>query len=224
MASALQELRKAAGYKSAKDFCAETGIPLATYARYESAPEKIPVDRAWLMADKLGCSIDLIVGRTELQPSGNGGAGGKVQAAYDGLSPQLKQSFDEYLAFLVAKNADEQRRREANEQRRYDVISSRLEQVFLAKLDEQGSDLTVFSAPEAIRRAFQEYVEGRAQHLNEPQVAGSVAKIMAAYDRAHGSFELDGTVFGFAEVDADGDVELATVSLEGGQEGGAKKE
>ena len=224
MASALQQLRKAAGYRSAKEFGAKMGIPLATYARYESNPEKIPLQAAWSLADKLGCSIDVVVGRAGLD-AGDAGGSGKVQAAYDGLSPQLKQSFEDYLAYLVAKNADEERRRAAEEQRRWDVISSRLEQVFLAGLDEGSSSIDVFSPPAQVRQAFQGYVQERAAKRGEPQVANSVEQIMAAYDRAHGSFELEGATIDFAETEtASPEIEYAMVPLGGGQEGGTGKE
>ena len=45
-------------------------ILLGTYSRYERAPEGpdcgIPLPAAWAMADKLGCSIDLVVGREDI--------------------------------------------------------------------------------------------------------------------------------------------------------------
>lgn len=63
----LQRLRREAGYRSAKDFATVLHIPNSTYARYERAPEGpqcgIPLQAAWAMADELGCTIDLIVGR-----------------------------------------------------------------------------------------------------------------------------------------------------------------
>lgn len=66
----LQRLRRGAGYQNAKDFAAEVGIPESTYARYERAPEGpdcgIPIANAWAIADKLGCSIDLVVGREDI--------------------------------------------------------------------------------------------------------------------------------------------------------------
>ena len=66
----LQRLRREAGYRSAKDFAAVLGIPTSTYARYERQPEgpdcAIPLSSAWQIADALGCSIDLVVGRTDL--------------------------------------------------------------------------------------------------------------------------------------------------------------
>ena len=64
----LQRLRREAGYRSAKDFAEVLNIPSSTYARYERAVEcpecGIPLAAAWQIADALGCSIDLVVGRT----------------------------------------------------------------------------------------------------------------------------------------------------------------
>ena len=66
----LQRLRREAGYRSAKDFAAVLGIPASTYARYERQPEgpecAIPLSSAWQIADALGCSIDLVVGREDI--------------------------------------------------------------------------------------------------------------------------------------------------------------
>ena len=46
------------------------GIPASTYARYERQPEgpecAIPLSSAWQIADALGCSIDLVVGREDI--------------------------------------------------------------------------------------------------------------------------------------------------------------
>lgn len=194
MASALQDLRKSTGYKTSKEFAALMGIPATTYSRYENEPEKIPLKTAWVLADKLGCSIDLIVGRTALDApqSGADDLRGRVQRLYDDLSPRLKESLDDYMAFLVAKNADEQKRREAEERRRYEIIASRLERVFYAELDREGSDELLFGDDEAIRAAFEEYVNRRADERHEPEVRSGVRQIMKAYDRLHGTMQMYG--------------------------------
>lgn len=66
----LQRLRREAGYRSAKDFAAVLGIPASTYTRYERQAEgpecAIPLSSAWQIADALGCSIDLVVGREDI--------------------------------------------------------------------------------------------------------------------------------------------------------------
>ena len=129
MPSSLQELRKQAGYKTAKEFAEEMGIPLATYSRYESSPEKIPLGAAWSLADKLGASIDVVVGRLQ-EPVAS--LRGNVQLAYDELSPRLKDALDEYLGYLSAKNAEERKRLAEQEAYNCGVVCSRLERVFLA--------------------------------------------------------------------------------------------
>lgn len=194
MASALQDLRKSTGYKTSKEFAALMGIPATTYSRYEGAPEKIPLKTAWALADKLGCSIDLVVGRASLEApeSGADDLRGPVQRLYDDLSPRLKESLDDYLAFLVAKNADEQKRREAEERRRFEIIASRLERVFYAELDKEDSEELLFGDDARIRAAFEDYVNRRADERQEPDVRSSVPQIMDAYDRLHGTMQVGG--------------------------------
>ena len=187
MASSLQALRKAAGYKTAKEFAEEMGIPLATYSRYESSPEKIPLGAAWSLADKLGASIDVVVGRLQ-EPVAS--LRGNVQLAYDELSPRLRDALDEYLGYLSAKNAEERKRLAEQEAYNCGVVCSRLERVFLAKLEAQGSDLVEFGTEEQMRAAFQEFLEGRAQERRGSGVRVPLDKIMDAYDRLHGSFDL----------------------------------
>lgn len=66
----LQRLRREAGFRSAKEFAAELGVPESTYARYERATEGpgcgIPLSAAWAIADRLGESIDVVVGRESM--------------------------------------------------------------------------------------------------------------------------------------------------------------
>ena len=201
MASALQDLRKSTGYKTSKEFAALMGIPATTYSRYEGVPEKIPLKTAWALADKLGCSIDLVVGRASLEvpDSGADDLRGPVQRLYDDLSPRLKESLDDYLAYLVAKNADEQKRREAEERRRYEIIASRLERVFLAELDREDSEELLFGDDARIRAAFEDYVNRRADERQEPDVRSSVPQILAAYDRLHGTMQVGGITMYWTE-------------------------
>lgn len=184
MASALLELRKQAGFRNAKDFAAAEGIAEATYARYESSPEKIPLKSAWQLADRFGVSIDVIVGREHVDMSS---LRGEVQDAYDALSEQSQASASDYLAFLAQRDAHDAREREAEERRRYDSLCYRLEQVFLASLEESDPDLFAFGSGAKLREAFQSYLEKRADERQEPEVRTSVEQIMAAYDRAHGT-------------------------------------
>lgn len=100
----LADLRKAAGYRSSKEFAAVLGIPATTYSRYERTlgdPDSgIPLRAAWAIADKLHCSIDAVVGRDEADDS----QGRDLNAAYRTLSESGKERFDEYLQFLAFRD------------------------------------------------------------------------------------------------------------------------
>lgn len=96
----LQRLRRQAGYRSAKDFAEALGIPGSTYARYERAGDGagcgIPLPAAWQIADALGCSIDLVVGREDIdapEPEG-------IQPRYDALSADGRALVDSYLSYV----------------------------------------------------------------------------------------------------------------------------
>ena len=96
----LQRLRREAGYRSAKEFAEALGIPGSTYARYERAGDGadcgIPLPAAWQIADALGCSIDLVIGRENIdapEPEG-------IQPRYDALSPEGRALVDSYLSYV----------------------------------------------------------------------------------------------------------------------------
>ncbi|MBR2681633.1 MAG: helix-turn-helix transcriptional regulator [Atopobiaceae bacterium] len=59
----LQEMRKAAGYKSAREFAEHMGMSVSTYTGYEQGRIKLSLATAWLLADELGCTIDKLAGR-----------------------------------------------------------------------------------------------------------------------------------------------------------------
>ena len=96
----LQRLRREAGYRSAKEFAEALGIPGSTYARYERAGDGadcgIPLPAAWQIADALGCSIDLVIGREDIdapEPEG-------IQPRYDALSADGRALVDSYLSYV----------------------------------------------------------------------------------------------------------------------------
>lgn len=97
----LAELRRAAGYRSSKEFAAVLGIPATTYSRYErtlSDPNSgIPLRAAWAIADKLNCSIDAIVGRSD---NGDVETNHDLNMFYRSLSESGQTMLDEYVKFL----------------------------------------------------------------------------------------------------------------------------
>lgn len=102
----LQRLRREAGYRSAKDFASELGLPASTYSRYERQPEgpgmAVPLSAAWAIADRLGCSIDLVVGREDIDAPDEH----PVQTRYDALSSAGRALVDSYLDFVEQSEAD----------------------------------------------------------------------------------------------------------------------
>ena len=96
----LQRLRRQAGYRSAKEFAEALGIPSSTYSRYERAGDGadcgIPLSAAWAIADKLGCSIDLVVGREDIDEPVNDMLGNRIAT----LSHSSFELLDDYLRFL----------------------------------------------------------------------------------------------------------------------------
>lgn len=95
----LQRMRREAGFRSAKDFAERVGIPISTYARYERAgdgPEcGIPLPSAWAIADALGCSIDLVVGREDIDAAGD-----SIWERVEALSRTGREMHEDYLRFL----------------------------------------------------------------------------------------------------------------------------
>ena len=59
----LQRLRKEAGFSSATSFAASVGINGNTYTQYEQGISGFSYERAWQLADALGCSMDELGGR-----------------------------------------------------------------------------------------------------------------------------------------------------------------
>lgn len=97
----LQRMRREAGFRSAKDFAERVGIPMSTYTRYERAgdgPEcGIPLASAWAIADVLGCSIDLVVGREDFDAKN---AEYPIQKRVNALSRSGREMLDDYLRYL----------------------------------------------------------------------------------------------------------------------------
>ncbi|HJG37735.1 helix-turn-helix domain-containing protein [Enorma phocaeensis] len=96
----LQRLRRQAGFRSAKDFAESLGIPSSTYARYERAGDGvdcgIPLPAAWQIADAFGCSIDLVVGREDIDAL----EAEDIQPRYSALSAEGRRLVESYLAYV----------------------------------------------------------------------------------------------------------------------------
>jgi transcriptional regulator with XRE-family HTH domain len=205
MASRLLEIRKAAGFATAREFAEAAGLAESTYTRYESNPEKIPLKVAWALADRFHVSIDEVVGR---DVAAKGDPRGDQQRAFDGLSPRSQEEAEDFMAFLAARDERARKADDARAAAQWGVISARIERAYLNRLTEGADPLLLTASDEDLRAGFEElartWVVGAVRPLNPvvPDVRGeaALAQVMAAYDRAHGSFTgADGTVVHWAE-------------------------
>ncbi|MBR1828139.1 MAG: helix-turn-helix transcriptional regulator [Atopobiaceae bacterium] len=98
--TALSDLREGAGYRNAKEFAAVLGVPASTYSRWERGAQgpasAIPMAAAWAIADKLGCTIDAVVGR-DSEPEAEGK---DLNAFYRSLSEGGQRILDEFAQYL----------------------------------------------------------------------------------------------------------------------------
>lgn len=209
MASNLLTLRKAAGYKSAGDFAEAVGIPVSTYTRYESNPDKIPMDRAWQLADALGTTIDAVVDREAPDPSA---ARGEVQREYDGLTPEGRALMDEFREFVRQRDEKVRARKRHEEERPYEALCYQYEHQMLAEMRSAaafGAVVDLGGAAEA-RGTFERYLQEQAERKRGPLATKAqravddrtIEKIMEAYDRTHGEFEHDGMSVMWSTVDS----------------------
>lgn len=208
MASNLLELRKAAGYKNSNDFALAHKMSVSTYARYESNPDKIPMGAARQLADIFGTTIDAIVDREAPDPAC---MRGEVQLEYDGLTPEARALADELREFVLMKDAKIRERKRREEERPYEALCYQYEQQMLSQMRDGAAfgELVAFDSAEAARTTFESFLreqaaKKRGEHpLKAQEVVDNrtIEKIMAAYDRTHGEFELDGTRVLWGSVD-----------------------
>ena len=227
MASNLLELRKAAGYRNASDFAEAHGIPASTYARYESNPDKIPMERAWQLADALGTTIDAVVGRETPDPAG---ARGEVQLEYDGLTPEARALADELREFVLMKDERIRARKRREEERPYEALCYQYEQQMLSQMREGAAfgELVAFESAEAARSTFESFLQEQAARkrgrhpLKAQEIVDNqtIEKIMAAYNRTHGEFEYGGLRAPWSTVDLGAALEYDSGAS--GKDGGAK--
>lgn len=197
MASRLLEIRKAAGYATAKEFAEAAGIPQTTYTRYESSPERIPLRVAWDLADRFSVSIDQIVGR---DTEAKGDPRGPQQRAFDALSPRSQEEAADFMAYLADRDERDAEAQAERARRRWEVIESRIDRAFLSRMAqdvEEGRDSPLLTATDAeLAEAFEgfarDWVVGSERPLNPfaPEVRDeeALAEVMAAYGRMHGSY------------------------------------
>lgn len=87
----LQELRRLAGYKTARDLADAMGVNRATLASWESGKRAMPWGAAIKACDLLGCTLDQLVGREPID---------RVKYAVIDLDESERARVAEYAEFL----------------------------------------------------------------------------------------------------------------------------
>lgn len=176
MATTLQELRKEAGYRTAKDFAEALDVPATTYARYEQTPEKIPLRAAWNIADALGCSIDAVVGREHVDVDA---MRGEVQKFYDSVSDDNKQLLDEFFSFIRGKERDAKYRKRLQEEHRYEEIALDYNKRLFesAGSDEELFNRAVFGNAQKERADFILFVEDEMAEARIEEIEAECDKL-----------------------------------------------
>ena len=90
----LQELRKLAGYKSAREFADALGVKRATLASWESGKRAMPWGYACKACDLLGCSLDQLIGREPIN---------RIQYAVVELDESERARVAEFAEFLKGR-------------------------------------------------------------------------------------------------------------------------
>lgn len=226
MASNLLELRRAAGYRNASDFAVAHDIPASTYSRYESNPDKIPIDRVWQLADIFGTTIDTIVDREKPEPATTRG---EIQREYEELCPETRALADEFRAFLRDKDEKIKMRKRRDEERPYEALCHQYEMQMFSEMRKEApfGEVVAFDSAEAARSAFKGYLEDQAAKKRGKLATkvqkiiddNTIAKIMEAYDRTHGEFESDGMSIVWSTVDHGAAIEYDSEEFRKGGDG-----
>lgn len=177
MPSTLLRLRRRSGYRTARSFAEAVGIPPSTYADYEARPTRIPIERACLIADRLGCTLDEVYDRAEPGAVPGAGADG-VSAAYAALSQRSRRDLSEYAAYLRQRDERTGQVAREREEARWGSLESRYEEGFARAL--LAGELA--GTGESPREAFRAYVASREAGEGADV---RVSRVMSAYDRRH---------------------------------------
>jgi transcriptional regulator with XRE-family HTH domain len=189
MASTLQELRREAGYDTAKEFAEELGISPATYSRYEQKPENIPTPAAWKLADHLGCSIDAVVGREHISVED---MRGPQQRFYDGLSRDGRRLMNEFMEFVEQREKKSAASRARRERMRYDNACANYLRLFYAELQHQAGagEIVEFATFQEERARFHAFLKATLGNGDDEKLE-VIDKLMEAFDRTNDEFDFD---------------------------------
>lgn len=184
MGKSIQDLRKAAGYSTAREFASACGFSPSSLARYEKDPVSIPVKSAWTMADMLGCTVDDVIGR---ESEVTADLRGDIQIRYDALPASLRSSLDDYLAFLETREGEDELPHQSEIDDVYMDMLKLFLVMFMEGMEQQERDeFLIYGAAERMRDDFQRFMSVKIiESCYQDFVHGKevVDGVMRAYDR-----------------------------------------
>lgn len=214
MTKTLQELRKEAGYKTAKEFSDAIGMKQTTYARYEQNADNITLKAAKVIADKLQCSIDAVVGREHISVED---MRGPVQKFYDSVTEENRNLIDEFMSFIASREQSAIQRKKREENRRYEELAVDYNRQFYESLsdEEDAFNIAVFGSMGYQKESFAKFVADKLASDREISVTLACEEIEEDIITST-SYEVDDpdisvTTFVITSEDPDRDEKIADV-------------
>lgn len=102
MKTRLQELRKAAGFKSAKAFAEHIGMNVNTYTNYEQNRCGLNVELLCMLADELNCTTDELIGRTVPKPDMDDPIQYRINEAYKSMNAHGRKRLYEEAEIMAS--------------------------------------------------------------------------------------------------------------------------
>lgn len=154
---ALKQLRQRAGFDSARAFAEASGIPVSTYSRYEQSAENLMVGNAKEIAEKLGCTVEQLVGATDSRSSA-------IQMISSTLSEESRKQLLDFAHYLQDRDSSKKRQKKVAEVKELEGFVRN----YLAIMREEGildaSDkLNAFGGNQRKRQTFIDFIESRAE-------------------------------------------------------------
>ena len=106
MKTRLQELRKQAGYKSAKAFAVAHGINPGTYTNYEQGMTGLTLEKAWEFADIFDVTLDELAGRERPKKEYANPQQAELNAVFDYLDDANKSAAVGAVRGIAASQAE----------------------------------------------------------------------------------------------------------------------
>lgn len=101
MKTKLQEIRKSAGFKSARAFAEHIGMSVGTYTNYEQGKNGMDAEILWQFADALDCTVDELIGRETPKPNADDPVQKAIMDAYKSMNEHGRKRLAEEAMMMA---------------------------------------------------------------------------------------------------------------------------